>query len=290
MGGMSQPKRNMGVNPIAHMKAEASMQDIRTHKRILDTFTGPVERPVLHWLAAQMPAWVNPDILTGIGVIGALVILAGYALCTVSPYFLWLASLGFVINWFGDSLDGTLARYRHIERPIYGFYIDHAVDAFNEVLIFIGLGLSPYVHLNLALLALVGYLLLSVLVFIRTCAKGEFTISYGKLGPTELRLLAVMANTLIFLAGNPSHKVLGITFTVYDWLVVLVICVLAIICVSTTYIQGRILIGMDARVAAERAQRAAEKEQRKAARVQVRAAKAQQRARRAKHGAEDAPN
>jgi len=158
------------------------MRDISSHRRVLDTFTGPIERPLLRWLAARMPAWVTPDHLTAIGVFGGLVILVGYWLTGVDRNFLWLVNLGFVLNWFGDSLDGTLARYRHTERPVYGFYIDHAVDAFVEMMIFLGLGLSPYVRFDLACLALIGYFLLSVLVFLRTCVKGEFVLSYGRLG------------------------------------------------------------------------------------------------------------
>ncbi len=160
-------------------------------KRVNDILLGPLERPALKWLAAHMPAWVSVDMCTIIGVIGTVVISGSYILSTWDRNFLWLASLGFVINWFGDSLDGTLARYRHIERPVFGFYIDHTVDAFSETLIFLGLGLTPYVNFSVACLALIGYLLLSVLVYIRTYVMGEFKISYGKLGPTEVRVLAI---------------------------------------------------------------------------------------------------
>lgn len=177
------------------------MQDIQKHKRVNDILLGPLERPALKWLAAHMPAWVKPDTCTVIGVIGAVIILVSYGLTSYSLNFLWLASLGFVINWFGDSLDGTLARYRHIERPIYGFYIDHTVDAVNEVMIILGLGLTPFISFNIASLTLIGYLLLSLLVFIRTCVMGEFKISYGRLGPTEVRVLAIMLNTAMFFGG-----------------------------------------------------------------------------------------
>jgi archaetidylinositol phosphate synthase len=221
------------------------MRDIRSHQRVLDTFTGPVERPVLRWLAAHMPPWVTPDILTAVGVFGGLVILSGYWLTGVDRNFLWLVNLGFVINWFGDSLDGTLARYRHIERPVYGFYIDHSVDAYVEIMIFLGLGLSPYVRFDLAALALIGYLLLSVLVYVRTCVKGEFVISYGKLGPTEIRLLAMMANVLIYFIGNPTVQISTLTLTVYDWLVSLVILILFSIAITTTWTQARLLARAD---------------------------------------------
>jgi phosphatidylglycerophosphate synthase len=137
-------------------------------------------------------------------VLGVFIIFGGYVLSNISRNFLWLASLGFVINWYGDSLDGTLARFRHIERPKYGFYIDHVVDAFNEVLIFLGLGLTPYISFNIACMALIGYMLLSVLVFIRTCVVGEFRISYGKLGPTEMRVIAILLNTSMYIWGKQT--------------------------------------------------------------------------------------
>lgn len=197
------------------------MSDIRNHKRVNDILLGPLERPALQWLAAHMPAWVTPDICTGIGVLGALLITASYLLSTLDRDFLWLASLGFVINWFGDSLDGTLARYRRIERPVFGFFLDHITDAVNEVLIFVGLGLTPYVSFNVACLTLVAYLLLSVLVFVSTAVIGEFKISYGKLGPTEVRVLAILLNTWMYFGGERAFLVsAGVFgeayFTVYD--------------------------------------------------------------------------
>jgi len=222
------------------------MHDISSHRRVLDTFTGPVERPVLRWLAARVPAWVTPDHLTALGVFGGLVILVGYWLTGVDRNFLWLVNLGFVINWFGDSLDGTLARYRHTERPVYGFYIDHAVDAFVEMMIFLGLGLSPYVRFDLACLALIGYFLLSILVFIRTCVKGEFVLSYGRLGPTEVRLLAMAANTLVYFVGNPTATLFSLTLTIYDWLVAIIILLLFSIAIGTTIIQARQLAKLEA--------------------------------------------
>jgi phosphatidylglycerophosphate synthase len=221
------------------------MRDISSHRRVLDTFTGPIERPVLRWLAAHMPAWVTPDHLTAIGVFGGLVILIGYWLTGIDRNFLWLVNLGFVLNWFGDSLDGTLARYRHTERPVYGFYIDHAVDAFVEMMIFLGLGLSPYVRFDLACLALIGYFLLSILVFIRTCVKGEFVLSYGRLGPTEIRLLAMAANTLVYFIGNPTVNLYSLTLTIYDWLVAIIILIIFAIAISTTLIQARLLARME---------------------------------------------
>lgn len=178
------------------------MGEINKHQRVNDILLGPLERPALKWLAAHMPAWVNPDILTAVGLFGVVVTLVGYVLSRQSPGWLWLASLGYVINWFGDSLDGTLARYRHIERPRYGFYIDHVADVICQFIVFIGLGLSPYVSFNVAILSLVGYMMLSVLVYVLTYVMGEYRLSYGSLGPTEVRAIAILMNTMMFFFGN----------------------------------------------------------------------------------------
>ena len=177
------------------------MTEINNHRRVNDILLGPLERPTLKWLAAHMPAWVSPDTCTAVGVLGSLVVAASYLLSGYERNFLWLASLGFVINWLGDSLDGTLARHRHIERPIYGFFVDHVMDAFSVSLILLALGLTPYINFTIACLTLIAYLLMSVLVFVRTSAVGEFKISYSKLGPTEVRVLAILLNTIMYFGG-----------------------------------------------------------------------------------------
>jgi phosphatidylglycerophosphate synthase len=133
-------------------------------------------------------------------------IFVSYSLTHLSPNFLWLASLGFILNWLGDSLDGTLARYRHIERPRYGFLVDHWVDAISTLLIFMGLGLSPYVDLTVALLGVIAYLLLSIMVYLITYVTGVFNIAYISLGPTEIRVMAILLNTAIFFIGNPTFN------------------------------------------------------------------------------------
>ena len=185
---------------------KSTMSDIKDHKRVNDILLGPLERPALQWLAAHLPGWVTPDIMTVTGIIGALIILLSYGLSQLHPAFLWLATFGFIVNWFGDSLDGTLARYRHIERPKYGFYIDHVTDVLTEIIIIIGLGLTPYIRLTVASLCCIAYISMSVLVYIRMNVMGEFKISYSKLGPTEVRLLAIILNTGMFFGGITSFK------------------------------------------------------------------------------------
>jgi archaetidylinositol phosphate synthase len=200
------------------------VNDLSKHTRVNDSLLGPLERPALKWLAANLPAWVSPNVCTVIGIAGALVIMISYALSRINSNFLWFASLGFVINWFGDSLDGTIARHRRIERPNFGFFIDHTTDAFNELMIFLGLGLTPYVSFSIACLALIGYLLLSVLVYVRTCVMGEFKISSNKVGPTEFRVITMLLNTGMYFGGLHSLSltvgVFGrLAFSVYDIIV-----------------------------------------------------------------------
>jgi len=192
--------------------------DIKSHQRVNQTLFTPVEKRLLQILVARMPTWVTPDILTGVGVFGAIVIFSSYCLTNLDPNFIWLANLGFALNWFGDSLDGSLARYRHIERPKYGFFLDHVVDAFNEFIIVMGLGLSPYVTFAIACLGLIGYLLLSVLVYVRTAVAGVFQISYGQLGPTEVRIIFILLNGAIYFIGVPEIVLPVGIFSVYDFI------------------------------------------------------------------------
>ena len=199
---------------------------ITKHKRQNPSFLGFLERPALAWLSTHMPRWVTPDMLTIFGFLSAVLIGVSYALSKNNPAFLWLASLGFFLNWFGDSLDGTLARKRNIERPKYGFFIDHTTDALAEVIMFVGLGLSGYVDMTLALIALVGYFLMSILVYIYTYACGTFRIAYIGLGPTEFRAIAIIANALIFFIGNPIIKLPFLTFHLYDAIVAVVAAIL----------------------------------------------------------------
>ena len=189
---------------------------ISRHARINDIFLGPLERPALQWLAVHMPAWVTPDTCTLVGIAGALLTALSYALSNVHPGFLWLASLGFILNWMGDSLDGTLARYRRIERPMYGYFVDHTMDMLAQVMILIGLGSTPFVNFNIACLLLVSYLLMCGLAFLRTYVAGEFKISYGGWGPTEARAVAILLNTVMFFLGVQQLHFFDFVISIYD--------------------------------------------------------------------------
>lgn len=184
---------------------------------------GP-ERRVLRWIAARLPrAWM-PDHLTAIGVVGALLTMLGYALSPRHPGWLWLASVGLAVNWFGDSLDGTLARVRRIERPKYGYYIDHMVDAVNTAVIGGGIGLSPYVGLPIALVLVILYLCLSINVYLESSVHGQFDLGFGIFGPTEVRLLLVAVNTGLY-AGAMWAGLAGAQVARIANVVIVLVCV-----------------------------------------------------------------
>jgi phosphatidylglycerophosphate synthase len=167
------------------------------------------EARVLEWVARRLPAWLKPDHLTALGVLAALGIAAAYVLSNGDAAWLWAASALLAVHWLGDSLDGTLARVRRTERPRYGYYLDHLVDAFATAAIGIGLGLSPYMLLAVGLAIVVAYLILSINTYLETQAFGVFTLGYGRLGPTEARLALIALNTSI--AAGLGFEVLGLS-------------------------------------------------------------------------------
>lgn len=203
--------------------------------RIQTSVLNALEKKVLVWLAGRQPKWMTSDILTLIGTFGAVVIAVGYILSARDINFLWLSSLGFVINWYGDSLDGTLARVRKHQRPVYGYYVDHTVDAINEVIMFVGVGLSGLVHLELALLILVVYLMMTINVSINAHLKKEFRLTYAKMGPTEFRIIMILINTL-FATVRPlrdfSHDVVlfghEMTFGALDYIAMVILVALTV--------------------------------------------------------------
>lgn len=143
--------------------------------------------------------------LTFFGMAGALLIFLGYTLSNLDEHWLWLAIAGYVVQWFGDSTDGSLARFRVIERPRYGYFLDHSCDGLATTLVVVGIGLSPYVALEVALVALAGYLLLSIHAFLSVRVLGELKLSYLNAGPTELRFLLIgLTLAMMFFGRGPG--------------------------------------------------------------------------------------
>ena len=170
--------------------------------RIQTSLLNSAEKKALVWLADRQPKWMTSDMLTYIGHLGSVLIALGFILANISVNFLWISILGFVINWYGDSLDGTLARVRKQQRPVYGYYLDHTMDAINETLMFMGAGLSPFMRFDLACVLLVIYLMLTLNVSMNAHLKGEFRLTYAKLGPTEFRVICIIA-CLILIGVKP---------------------------------------------------------------------------------------
>jgi len=157
----------------------------------------PLEKITLRWLAERMPAWVNSDHLTVLGFAGMILTGLSYYLAQYNPLFLVAGIVCLAINWFGDSLDGTLARLRNRQRPRYGFYVDHIVDAFGIAFVLLGLGLSGYMSPSIAMGFLIAYFLMNIEIYLATYTLGIFKLSYGLMGPTELRVIVCIGNLVM---------------------------------------------------------------------------------------------
>lgn len=204
-------------------------------KRIQKNLLAGPERRLLTWLCGVMPPWVTPDRLTSLGVIGAVATFVGYAASAFGDAWLWLAIGGYVLQWFGDSMDGSLARFRHIERPSYGYFIDHSCDGIVTLLILAGMGFSPFVRVDVAMFALTGYLLLSIHAYLAARVMGEFKLSYGIAGPTELRVLLI-GMTVAMMFTDPVRRP---PVSVYDLIVGAVGTIFVLLFIGQTLVAGR---------------------------------------------------
>ncbi len=197
--------------------------------RIQSSVLNALEHKVLIWLAARQPKWVTSDMLTAVGTAGAFLIGLGYALTSININFLWLSTFGLFVNWYGDSLDGNLARYRRKQRPIYGYYIDHTMDVINEAMMFFGAGMAPFFDMRLTVAAFVLYLVLTLNVSMNAHLRSEFKLTYLKLGPTEFRLIIAIANTVMLCFGERILS--SIVPNCFIGFVVLMLCIIYVITV-----------------------------------------------------------
>lgn len=186
----------------------------REAKRIQQSFLAAAEKKALLWLAERTPAWINSDHLTVSGLAAMAAAGTAYWWSGKNRAGLVVVMVCLAVNWLGDSLDGTLARFRHCPRPRYGFYVDHVVDAFSALFLLGGLALSGYMSAGVALGLLIAYLLLSVEVYLASYTLGDFKISYFKMGPTELRLLLCAGNLALF--WKPIAHLAGRSYRVFD--------------------------------------------------------------------------
>lgn len=186
------------------------------HERTGGFLLARFEARVLPRLAAALPARVMPDHMTLLGLLASTGVGVAYILSNRDIAWLWAASGFLVLQWYGDSLDGTLARFRKIERPRYGFYLDHLTDAYSTLVVGLGLGFSPMMLLSVGLAIVIAYLLLSINVYLETHVFGKFTLGHGAIGPTETRLMLIALNTLAVIWSPLPFNVFGVPFTVFD--------------------------------------------------------------------------
>jgi archaetidylinositol phosphate synthase len=191
--------------------------EFRSAERAQQSVLARVEKVCLLWLAARLPRWVSSDGLTVLGLVSMLGAGLCYWLAREHRVGLLLVILCLAVNWFGDSLDGTLARFRNQPRPRYGFYVDHVVDTFGALFLLGGLALSGYMSLLVAAGLLIAYYILSIEVYLATYTIGTFHMSFGGIGPTELRILLSIGNlALYFHPGVPQVRILDGVYRLFD--------------------------------------------------------------------------
>src|ERR1700687_1454871 len=196
---------------------EAHRAGFRQATRVQGSLLAAAEKRALVWMAERMPAWVNSDHLTFLGFAAQIATGICYALAGRDRRMLLAAIVCLAVNWFGDSLDGTLARVRNQQRPRYGFYVDHVTDTFGALFLLGGLALSGYMSDLVAAGLLLAYYMLSIEVFLATYTVGTFHMSFGGFGPTELRILLAIGNlALYFRPGVPMVHVFGGEYRLFD--------------------------------------------------------------------------
>lgn len=196
------------------MAASKGMTGFASALRVNHSLTAAVEKRALEAMAGRMPKWVSSDQLTILGLAAQLAAGVAYALSTYNRYALLLVNMFLVLNWFGDSMDGTLARVRRQQRPRYGFYVDHMVDVFGAVALMCGLALSGFIHWLVAIAMLIGFLLLASESYLAAYTLTSFEMSHGFFGPTEIRVLLVVGN--LALLHSPYANVFGYQVFLFD--------------------------------------------------------------------------
>ena len=182
--------------------------------RIQGSITAAREKELLIWMAKRMPSWVTADHLTLLGFGAQFLAGASYALSRWNRAALFAVIFFIVLNWFGDSLDGTVARVRQQQRPRYGFYVDHMVDTFGASFLMSGLAISGYLHWQVALAMLIAFLVLSIETYLATYCVDRFEMSHGLFGPTEIRILLIIGTLALY--WHPYAHLFGRQFLLFD--------------------------------------------------------------------------
>jgi len=205
--------------PIAAPKrgnsTAAPREGFRDAARVQQSFTAEIERRALAWYAARLPSWVQSDHLTLLGFAAMLLAGASYAFARWNRLGFLLAIACLALNWFGDSLDGTIARLRNRQRPRYGFYVDHMIDTCGGLFLIGGLALSGVMDWRIAIGMFVAFLMLSIETYLATYTLGAFRLSHAKFGPTEIRILLAAGNFALWL--HPAARVWGTPYRLFDF-------------------------------------------------------------------------
>jgi len=209
------PFNDMGGGAMSQFsKKDLTLLEFQHAERVQQTIVTGAEKKVLRWLAARMPAWVNSDHLTLLGFAAQFMVGVSYALASADNRWL-IAATGFLaLNWFGDSLDGTLARFRNRQRPRYGFYVDHIIDSFGAVFLCVGLAFSSYMTPLVAMVLLMAFLMLSIETYLATYCLGKFNLGHFFFGPTEIRIVLAVGN--VALLWKPHVHFLGTIYPLFD--------------------------------------------------------------------------
>jgi archaetidylinositol phosphate synthase len=192
--------------PVMQMELAIRTKPFRDAEREQTSILAPLERAALRGLARRMPSWVNSDHLSILGLVGMLMAGACYAASKQNPLLLYLVNLFIFLNWFGDSLDGTVARYRNRQRPRYGFYVDHIIDTFGALFLLFGLARSGYMSERVAAAVLIVFFMLAINSYLAAYSIGVFKLSQWKLGPTEMRLLLMIGNVFLIYHPRVYHR------------------------------------------------------------------------------------
>ncbi len=209
------PYSGMGGGALEQFtERERKRVEFKNAARVQGTLVTWAEKKALNWLAARMPIWVNSDHLTLLGFAAQFMVGVSYALARGNKNWLWAATAFLAINWFGDSLDGTLARYRNRQRPRYGFYVDHVIDTFGSIFLCTGLALSGFMSPMAAMILLVAFLALSIEVYLATYCLGQFKLGHFGMGPTEMRIILAIGNMALFTHARVHF--LGAEYLLFD--------------------------------------------------------------------------
>ena len=231
-------------------EAVFDLEDLRVvYKRdsqqaINTAITAKAEEKAKEIICPRIPKWISPDHLTFIGIIGIVIVSIGFILGYLNRYYLGLVPLGLIINWFGDSFNGSIARYRKRTRPNYGYYIDKMVDAIVMIVFGLGLGLSGFVKIEIAILLTAIYLAMIINVDLLVYVKGEAKNSFGWFGPTEIMIIGIIISAVMFFIPVKSYDIYGYLVTQYD-IVVLVLSVLMFLILISEIVKNGIRLNKE---------------------------------------------